>query len=268
MVEKFHCLNQIWPWRSRSVATFTIGTSIKLFSTSGPNLVILAWMGSELWSGQAQNWVNSDFEVKFDLESQGQSPPKTIGILTKVFYIYGPNLVILADTGHELSRGQAHDWHTDGHTHRQTQATTIPEGQYWPRVKSSDYSIQIECQTKQDRRWNADKPSAAFDPYIPTWLTTSSANHRPANFWKSFFFFFFETLERNCEEWCNLMLNWCGSISNLKLPFSDSWSTNNHRYYLSVYYVLWECWYIFTVCHSDVATWFSVLPIYIDYWEG
>ena len=42
---------------------------------------------------------------------------------------------------------------------------------------------------KQDRRWNADKPSAALDPYIPTWLTTSSANHRPANFWKSFFFF-------------------------------------------------------------------------------
>ena len=45
------------------------------------------------------------------------------------------------------------------------------------------------CQNKQDRRWNADKPSAALDPYIPTWLTTSSANHRPANFWKSFFFF-------------------------------------------------------------------------------
>ena len=88
---------------------------------------------------------------------------------------------------------------------------------------------------KQDRRWNADKPSAALDPYIPTWLTTSSANHSPANFWKSFFFFF-ETLEGNCEKWCNLMLNWCGSISNLKLPFSDSWSTNNHRYYLSVYY--------------------------------
>ena len=38
----------------------------------------------------------------------------------------------------------------------------------------------------QDRRWNADKPSASLDPYIPTWLTTSPANHRPANFW--FFF--------------------------------------------------------------------------------
>ena len=37
---------------------------------------------------------------------------------------------------------------------------------------------------KQDRRWNADKPSATLDPYIPIWLTTSPANQRPANFWK------------------------------------------------------------------------------------
>ena len=63
-----------------------------------------------------------------------------------------------------------------------------------------NYTVTIEylinCQildlisygiTEQDRRWNADKPSA-LDPYIPTWLTTSPANHRPANF---FFFFFF-----------------------------------------------------------------------------
>ena len=79
-------------------------------------------MGSELWSGQAQNWVNSDFEVKIDLEGQGQLPPKTIGTLTKVFYIFGPNLAILAWTGSELSRGQASDWHThvDRHTHTYT----------------------------------------------------------------------------------------------------------------------------------------------------
>ena len=63
-----------------------------------------------------------DFEVKFDLEGQCQSPPKTIGILTKVFYIYGLNLVILAEMGHELSRGQTYDWHTDRHTHTQTDA--------------------------------------------------------------------------------------------------------------------------------------------------
>ena len=92
-------------------------------------------MGDELSRRQAQNGVNFDFEVKFDLEGQGQSPPKTIGILTKVFYTYGPNLVILAWTGDELSRGQTW-WRTDGLTDGRTQATTIPEGQYWPRVKS------------------------------------------------------------------------------------------------------------------------------------
>ena len=76
-------------------------------------------MGDELSRGQAQNGVNFDFEVKFDLEGQGQSPPKTIGILTKVFYTYGPNLVILAWMGDELSRGQTWwrtDWRTDGRT--------------------------------------------------------------------------------------------------------------------------------------------------------
>ena len=61
-----------------------------------PNLEIVTSIGGELWHREAQNGVNFDFEVKFDLEGQGQSLPKTIGILTKVFYIYGPNLVILA----------------------------------------------------------------------------------------------------------------------------------------------------------------------------
>ena len=46
--------------------------------------------------GQAQNRVNFDFGVQFDLEGYNQSSHKTIGILTKVFYISGPNLVILA----------------------------------------------------------------------------------------------------------------------------------------------------------------------------
>ena len=48
----------------------------KVFSTSGPNLVALAWTVDELSREQAQNGVNFDFEVKFDLEGQGQSPPK------------------------------------------------------------------------------------------------------------------------------------------------------------------------------------------------
>ena len=72
-------------------------------------------MGDELWSGQAQNGVNSDFEVKFDLEGQGQLPPKTIGTLTKVFCIFGPNLAILAWTGPKLLT------HTDTHRRRRWQ---------------------------------------------------------------------------------------------------------------------------------------------------
>ena len=79
-------------------------------------------MGDELWSEQAQNEVNSDFEVKFDLEGQGQLPPKTIGTLAKVFCIFGPNLAILAWTGSKLSRGQASDWHTHTHTDTHTDA--------------------------------------------------------------------------------------------------------------------------------------------------
>ena len=97
----------------------------------GKNLEILTSTGGEWSCGQAQNWVNFDFQVKFVLEGQGQSTPKTIGILTKLFCMSGLNLVILAGTSDKLSRGQARDWRP----HRQTQATTIPEGQNWPRVK-------------------------------------------------------------------------------------------------------------------------------------
>ena len=66
----------------------------KLFCTSGPNLVVLAKTGDTLSRGQAPNGVSFDLEVNFDLEGQGQSPSKTLRILAKVFYTYGPNLVI------------------------------------------------------------------------------------------------------------------------------------------------------------------------------
>ena len=67
--------------------------------------------------------VNFDFDLKFDLEGQSWLPPpptqknkqkkQTIGTLSKVFCIFGPNLVILAWTGDELSLGQTW-WRTDG----------------------------------------------------------------------------------------------------------------------------------------------------------
>ena len=54
----------------------TLGILTKVFCTSGPNFVVLAWTGDELSLGQAQNGVNFDFEVKFDLEGQVNHPPK------------------------------------------------------------------------------------------------------------------------------------------------------------------------------------------------
>ena len=48
-----------------------------------------------------------DFENELNLTCQAQSIPKTIGILTNVFCTSGPNLVVLAQTGDELSHRQA-----------------------------------------------------------------------------------------------------------------------------------------------------------------
>ena len=70
-------------------------------------------------TSQAQTWVNFDFEVKFDLKCHDQSTPKTIEILTKVVYTYGPSLMILASTGNESSLGQTW-WRTDGRTDGRT----------------------------------------------------------------------------------------------------------------------------------------------------
>ena len=61
------------------------------------------------------------FQVEFDLDDNGRLPHKTIGNFAKVFFTCDPNLVILAWTGPELSRGEASDWHIDWQTHRRRQ---------------------------------------------------------------------------------------------------------------------------------------------------
>ena len=119
----------------------TIGILTNVFCTSGPNLVILAWMVDELWGGQAQNGITFDFDLKFDLESQGWLPLKTKGTLTKVFCIFGPNLVILAWTSvRVIARTNLNEcWviaRTNLVTDGRTGATTIPGGQNWPWVKT------------------------------------------------------------------------------------------------------------------------------------
>ena len=65
---KFDISSQIWHWILRSTSPpppkkqkKTVGNLTKVFCISGPTLVILAWNGDELWSGQVQNGVNFDF---------------------------------------------------------------------------------------------------------------------------------------------------------------------------------------------------------------
>ena len=82
---------------------------------------LFQWLFFGEFRGQAQRGAN----FYFDTQKRR--------ILTKVFYIADPNLVILAGTGDELLRGQVRDWGT--HTDRQTEATTIPKGQNWPWLK-------------------------------------------------------------------------------------------------------------------------------------
>ena len=81
-------------------------------------------MGNELWSGQAQNGVNSDFEVEFDLEGQG-----LLHLWSKFGDPSGNGSRVITRTSKWLTHRQ-----TD--THTRTQATTVPKGQNWPRVKS------------------------------------------------------------------------------------------------------------------------------------
>ena len=128
------------------------------------------------------------WSYKFDLEGQGQSTPKTIGILTKVFYTYCPNLVTLAWTGNELSRGQTW-WRMDGRTDRQTQATTIPKGQNWPRVKKRMVFILQQCpdmnvalSTASNPAWSIIHGTAAMAVFADNKMRLISLNQSFASY--------------------------------------------------------------------------------------
>ena len=71
-------------------------------------------------NSQAQTGIHFYFEVKFDLEGQGISTPKTIRILTVVFYTYGLNLVILAGRVISYRADKLGDGRTDGLTDGRT----------------------------------------------------------------------------------------------------------------------------------------------------
>ena len=112
-----------WNWRSRSIKpkiNRDLNSAKMHFWSKLGNTDFNWWWLIARTNSHAQNGVNFDFKVLFDLEGQGQLRQKTMGLLTKVFYISGPNLVILAWTVDELSLGQAHDWRTHRHTHIHT----------------------------------------------------------------------------------------------------------------------------------------------------
>ena len=102
-----------------------IGILTQVFCTFGPNLVILAWTGDELSCRQAQNGVTFDFEVKFDLEGQGQSPPQNNRDLNQgllqLWSKFGDSSLngwwVIVRT----SKWLPHTW-TDGRTDTQTDA--------------------------------------------------------------------------------------------------------------------------------------------------
>ena len=54
----------------------TKGMLIKVFCTSSPSFVVLAWTGDELSHGQAQNGVNFDFKVNLTLKVKVNHPSK------------------------------------------------------------------------------------------------------------------------------------------------------------------------------------------------
>ena len=56
-------------------------------------------------------------------------------MLKKIYF--GPSLVNLARTCDELSRRQARDWRTQGHT----QAMTIPKAKNWHQVKIASWCV-------------------------------------------------------------------------------------------------------------------------------
>ena len=94
----------------------------------GSNLKNLISIGGELWGGQAQNGVNLEFQVEFDLEGQGQSTSNPVYTLTKVFCISGLNLIILAWTGvGELSCARGRHADTQIHEHRDRRGNQHPK---------------------------------------------------------------------------------------------------------------------------------------------
>ena len=107
-----------------------------------PNLEIVTSIGGELWHAQAQKWGKFWlWSSIWPWRSRSITPQNNRdlnqGLLHLLSKFGDPSLNgwwVIARTSKCLPHTQT-DGRTDGHTARQTQATTMPGGQNWPRVK-------------------------------------------------------------------------------------------------------------------------------------
>ena len=84
-----------------------------------PNRMILARTILELSHGKSEIRLKQNIQVKFDIEGQGQSPPKTIGLYSKVFCIFSSKLD--DSSSNECLVITRTKWMIDGRTHRRRQ---------------------------------------------------------------------------------------------------------------------------------------------------
>ena len=124
----------------------------------------LAWTDDKLSSRQAQNDVKFDFQVKFDLEDQSRSPHKTKRDLNQGVLHLCSKFGDSSLNGWRVIARQTRDWHTDRQTltHTQMQATTIPEGQRWPRVKTDQWNKW----KNQNSGWHKLESTTCFVPIL------------------------------------------------------------------------------------------------------
>ena len=114
-----------------------MGTISKLVCIFCKNVVALAWMDGELWHGQAQNEVTLAFKLNFTLKVKANCPKNNRDLNQVVLHLlckFGGSSLnawwVMAWKKLGVD-GRTQRW-THKHTHRQMQATTIPEGQNWP----------------------------------------------------------------------------------------------------------------------------------------
>ena len=141
-----------------------VGILPKVFCTSDPNLLILAWKGDRFWWKQAENGAS----IYYDLVGQWKLPLRPKGILTKAFYTCGRNWVVLAWIGHKLSRGSVRGWHTDTLTHVRTHKTDA-----W-----NDNTRKLKMDSNKNKnKQKIHSPKSAIDTHLAIRTPMPSSNN-------------------------------------------------------------------------------------------